>query len=141
MPPESRKSFSAEDNTGKPQDSEQPKWLQSELHSLNSLKAKFSRKYKRTFKKIEACQREEQALQMTNAMYLDLMQKVLKMAGVERGQALLERLAEKRESSSAGGEQEEENQIDEKIKESIHSVRESLKALEDQLEQGQYVQT
>ena len=72
---------------------------------------------------------------MSNEMYLDLMQRVLKMAGVDRGQALLERLAQKREHVSSLADSEDD-QMDKKIKESINSVRESLKTLEDQLEQG-----
>lgn len=115
-----------------------------ELDSLNSLKTKFARKYKRTFKKIESCQREEEALAMTNDMYLDLMQRVLKMSGIERGTQLLLRLQEKRQesersNSSGSDEKSGGNQIDEKIKESIDSVSESLLVLEYQLEEGQYV--
>ena len=61
QPPESRKSFSAEDNAMKPPGEDQPQWLASELNSLNQLKIKFSKKYKRTLKRIESCSREDQA--------------------------------------------------------------------------------
>ena len=48
-------------------------------------------------------------------------------------------------ASGSGGTEEKqppaEKQIDEKIKESINSVKESLKELENQLEEGKYVQT
>ncbi len=74
------------------QESEQPEWLMSELNSLNSLKTKFTAKYKRNFKKVEACQDQNECLSMTNDMYLETMQRVLKTVGVERGAVLLEKL-------------------------------------------------
>ena len=74
---------------------EQPEWLADELNSLNALKVKFSRKYKRTFKKIEECADKDECLAMTNEMYLGLMLRVLKTAGVDRGAILLQKLQDK----------------------------------------------
>ena len=56
------------------------------------MKTKFSNKYKRTFKKVEECSDKEECLTMTSEMYLGLMQRVLKTAGVERGAVLLQKL-------------------------------------------------
>ena len=53
------------------------------------MKAKFSRKYKRTFRKVEECSDKDECLAMTNEMYLSLMQRVLKTAGVDQGAVLL----------------------------------------------------
>ena len=69
-----------------------PEWLTTELDSLNTLKVKFSKKYKRTFKQIEASKSEEECTQITTDMYLELMLRVLKTAGVDRTTVLLERL-------------------------------------------------
>ena len=74
------------------------------------------------------------------------MQKVLKTAGADRGAVLLQQLQERQaqaESSSHGSAEEEtvDYKIDKQIKESINSVKESLKELENQLEEGKYVQT
>ena len=70
---------------------------------------------------------------MTNDMYLNLMQRVLKTAGSERGTVLLEKLQERKEatSSSSNEEKSDEYKADEKIKLSINFVRESLRALEN----------
>ena len=72
---------------------------------------------------------------MAQDMYLDLMQKVLKMAGVERASALLERLEKKREEQGySSANSSHGNEIENRIKESIHSVRESLDHLRTKLD-------
>ena len=67
-PPEDSKQQPPEED--KDQEPEQPEWLASELNSLNSLKTKFSQKYKRTFKRVEGCQNQEECLSMADNMYL-----------------------------------------------------------------------
>ena len=65
------------------------------------------------------------------------------MAGVERGTALLARLAQGKEAWSSSDNEEKigMNQSDDKIMDSINSVRESLNLLEGTLEAGQNKQT
>lgn len=67
------------------------------MESLNSLKTKFTQKYRRTFKRVEASKNQEDCLSMTSDMYLELMQRVLKTAGVDRGAVLLEKLQARRD--------------------------------------------
>ena len=82
---------------------------------------------------------------MTNEMYLSLMQRVLKTAGVDQGAVLLQKLQDKKaevaSSSHASDEEPVEREIDKQIRDSINSVKASLKELENQLEEGRYVQT
>ena len=82
---------------------------------------------------------------MTNEMYLSLMQRVLKTAGVDQGAVLLQKLQDKKaevaSSSHASDEEQVEREIDKQIRDSINSVKASLKELENQLEEGKYVQT
>ena len=106
-PEESKEQQQAENQE---RDSAQPEWLVNELNSLNSLKTKFSVKYKKVFKKVEACQNEEECLSLTNDMYLELMQRVFKTAGTDRGTVILEKLLEKRDQieSSVSGTQEKD---------------------------------
>ena len=69
----------------KGKDKQDLKQLLALIRELNALKAKFSRKYKRTFRKVEECSDKDECLAMTNEMYLSLMQRVLKTAGVDQG--------------------------------------------------------
>ena len=120
---------------------ERPPYLQKELDSLSQLKVNFSRKYKRTFKAIEACKSEAKANQMAQDMYLELMQKVLKKAGVDRASALLERLEKKRKEQGYSSDGDSNgDEIEHRIKESIHSVRESLENLKNRLEQNKHIE-
>ena len=111
QPPETSKATIEDKTTQQPEgdykehEVAQPEWLANELEHLNKLKSKFTQKYKNTFQKAEACNNEEECFSLTNELYLQLMQRVLKTVGVDRGAVLLEKLQEKRgeiESSVSG---------------------------------------